>query len=264
MEMDFETFEFDAESLFSFNLVIMANDQPDIQVMEFNAEYEIGPYLDKELGSAYVQTIITNRNEETKGMCPYFRICMSGFSSKTSINFKLKAFLNRIGMEGISSHCEKAVVMGLATLHHLESPISVPYLFCTTKIDSIDLALEESLDLACMEVCAESKNPGASSLCDIAGVTLPYFLPWEVQSLILQFSASPTADMIKRERTHLCRSWDALLFTMFRQREPRIPVHIASFFNAATVQQTVADATRPFLVRLVERSMNVFLTTRNS
>lgn len=247
------------DTLFDYNVVIMQNSDPDIGVITFRYDYELGPFLERELGPGFVQTIVNNLNPETKIGCPFFRVCMSGVNEKVSTNFKLKAFYNRINMPTMDPRCSKAVVIGLATLYNLESPISVPYAFCTTKIDPIDLSLENEIDMACMEVCSIDHHPVGSTLCDIAGLDLPVYLPPEIHIHILKYLSSPCAEIIKDAKDDLCMTWDFYMLTMFQQREPRIPVHIASCYNAPTVQQTVADAARPYLAPTVVGNTNVNL-----
>jgi hypothetical protein len=236
------------DSLMSFNVVIMSNDQPDIQVMELQYDSQLAILLQQELGEGYVQTIVNNNNDDTKVKCPFFRVCMTGPGNDAPVNFKLRSFLNRINMNTLNPRCLKAVVVGLATLHHMESAISVPSCFCTTMIDPIDLNLEEEIDMSCLESCAQHLYPVGSTLCDIAGLAMPCHLPPEIQTRILSYCSSPTADIIRDAVFRLRRRWDYALYTMFLQREPRIPVHIASIYNAATVQATAVAATRPFLV----------------
>lgn len=242
------------DALFDFNVVLMQNSDPDIRVVSFRYESELGLFLERQLGAGFVQTIVNNLNPETKVGCPYFRVCMSGVNETASTNFKLKSFYNRIGMSTMDPRCNKAVIIGLSTLFSLESPISVPYSFCITRIDPIDLSFEPEIDMACMEVCAQGHHPAGSTLCDIAGLDLPVYLPPETHFNILKYLSSPCAELIKNAQADLCNTWDYYMLTMFQQREPRIPVHIASSYNAATVQQTVADAAKPYLVPTVPGS----------
>jgi hypothetical protein len=252
------------DELMSFNVVIMSNQEPDIQIVELVYDAELGPLLDQELGSGYIQNIINNMNSTTNQRCPFFRICMKDFGDASPVNFKLKSFYHKIGMSSMNPRCSKAIVIGLATLSHLDSPINIPYHFCATMIDNIDLDLREEYDMSCLNLCAEKLHPPGSTLCDIAGLTIPCHLAPEIQQHILQYCSSPTADMIRDKMTDIKRSWDEKLFIMFQQREPRIPVHIASTYNAATVQNTAVVATRPFLAPVVPGSGTVYRVRRSS
>jgi hypothetical protein len=252
------------DDLFSFNVVIISNQEPDIQVIELTYDAEVGPLLEQELGENYIQTIVNNMNPSTNKRCPFFRVCMRDFGDETPINFKLKSFYHKIGMSSMNPRCSKAVIIGLATLTSLDSAISMPSHFCSTMIDNIDLDLREEYDMSCLNLCAEHLHPPGSALSDIAGLRMPYHLPREVQHHILRYCSNPTADIIKGKIADIKRLWDERLFTMFRQREPRIPVHIASIYNAATVQQTAVDATRPFLAPVVAGSATACLARRSS
>jgi hypothetical protein len=70
--------------------------------------------------------------------------------------------------------------------------------------------------------------------------------------------------MIRDKMADIKRLWDEKLFIMFQQREPRIPAHIASTYNAATVQNTAVVATRPFLAPVVPGSGTVYRVRRSS
>jgi len=255
--MSFE-YGMDVDTLFSFNVIVFANNEPDIQVFELHHDYEVGPFLYDHLGDGYIQTIINNLDPDTRAFCPFFRVCMSDFGGTTSTNYKLKSFYNQIGMSTLDNRCSKAVVVGLSTLHHMESPLSVPYSFCTTKIDPIYLHYEQNLDLSCLQPCVSEQKPVGATLCDIAGLCLPCHIPDEVHFHILKYLTSPTADIIKNAKSHVGYCWNVNLYTMFYQREPRIPVHIASFYNAATVQRTADVAVRPILAPIAtdQRSVN--------
>lgn len=240
MQLALDSVESFVDGLMDFNVVIMENNQPDIQVITCKYDVELFQLIDEHLGPTYTQTIVNNMNPETKIGCPYFRVCMLNFGNNSTINFKLQTFFKNIGMDSLNPRCKRALVVGLASLQTLNSPISVPTAFCSTRISPIDLAMEPELDMSCLKICNQQYYPEGTTLCDIAGMDLPCFLPCEVQFLILQFCSSPTCDLIRDEMCRLCHQWDLLLFPMFQQREPRIPAPIASFYDAPTVQSTVA------------------------
>lgn len=252
-EFDFNHFSERPEDLFSFNAILICNNQPDIQVMEYTSDTQLALYIQQEFDVNAVQTIVKNNHEDSERGCPYFRIVMEGYDGSAAINFKLQSMFQRMKIESLSPRCSKAMIIGLTTFTHLESPISVPYCFLSTNIDPIDFMLEEpELDMACLQTCQQPVDP-KSTLCDIAGMPLPYKLPWECQVHILLYLRNPLAEMICHKIDDLCYTWDIFVHTMFQQREPRIPCHIASSFNASTVQSTVEDATRYFLVPCASR-----------
>lgn len=240
-------------SLSDYNVVIMSNDMPDIRVIDCKYNSELYPILERELGHGYIQTIVNNMNSETRYGCPYFRICMTELSEDVAINFKLQKFYKSINLGAMNPRCKKAVIVGMASMSMSDSPISIPSCFCSTMIFSLDLFHEPELDVSCLKPCAQRLHPENSTLCDIAGITLPCFLPRELQNHILSYCSSPCADMIRAEMYRLCQQWDNWMFPMFAQREPRIPVHIASFYGASGVQKTVEGATRSTLVNSARR-----------
>ena len=242
------------EDIFSFTSILICNKQPDVQMMEYSSDTELALYIQQEFHPEAVQTIVKNQHDASRSMCPYFRIIMDGYSPEAPINFKLHTMFMRMGIISLSPRCSKALIVGLTTFTHLESPISVPYCFISTNIDPLDFMVgEPELDMACLKPCAASANNGITNLCEIAGMPLPYYIPWECQCIILSYLRSPLADMIATKIEQLCYIWDIFLFPMFQQREPRIPCHIASFFNASTVQGTAEAATKPFLVPCARR-----------
>lgn len=234
--------------LTDFDAVIMSNDNPDIQVVEMRYDCELVQLLQEELGMNFVQTIVQNNHSESRQQCPYFRICTTQCSDNLPINFKLQKFYSGIG-HGItfSPKCRKAVVVGLAVNTAFDSPVRMPSSFTSTRVGELDLTQEPELDLPCLKACAQSLYPESTTLCDIAGVELPYFVPWECQCLILSFCSSPTCDLIQSEMYRLSLFWHDTFLPMFYQREPRIPVPIASYYGASTVQACARDATRSTL-----------------
>lgn len=241
--------------LFSFTAILICNDEPDIQTMEYFSDYELAAYIHKEFDDDAIQTIVKNNHEESKSLCPYFRIIMEKYSADAPINFKLHGMFIKMGIQSLSSRCVKAMLVGLTTFSDLQSPINVPYCFMSANIDPLDFIFEDipELDMACLKTCDETTNAGANDLCDIAGMPMPYLLPWECQFKILSYLRNPLAEMVTNKIDQLCFMWDVFLYPMFQQREPRIPFHIASFYNATTVLSTAEAATRPFLVRPVLR-----------
>lgn len=227
----------------SYTAIWFENSLPDISIMEMANDAQMCMFVTKEFGKdGCIQTIINNMDPATRTMCPYFRVFMDAFGKNSPINFKLQSFYHRIGMGSLDARCNKALVVGLAALTNLNEGVSVPMAFCTTSIDPIAFHLEE-IDMACLKPCGKAE----SSLCDIAGLCLPIHVPDDVQWRILSFLRSPEAEIIQDQIDDLCHRWDVFLAPMFHQREPRIPVPIASFFNVPTVQSTIYGAVRPFL-----------------
>jgi hypothetical protein len=246
------------DALFTFNVILIANNEPDIQILEFNCDTEVSIYIQENFKTEAIQTIVKNKHEESMAMCPYFRIVMDDYDDESAINFKLYTMFKRMGIQSISPRCSKAMIVGLTALNHLDSPLSVPYCFMTTTVDPSDfISAEDEIDVACLKPCAQKLNPDATDLCDIAGMTIPYYLPQDVQFLILSFCKSPTASLISTKIDNICFAWDVFLYPMFLQREPRIPYLLASYYNASTVQSAAAGATRPFLVPTASRTTNV-------
>lgn len=238
-------------SFFNFKVLVLSNDEPDIQVFDVTYDTELKMLQDEMLGRDCVITIVNNLDDHTRQMCPYFRVSMSGFDASCAINFKLQNFYNKIGMSSMGAKCKKAMVVGLHALNQLDSAISVPLCFCTTTIEPMDfddITRDAGIDMACMNLCHQYSN--AMNLCDIAGLSIPCHVPWEVQWKILTYLQSPCASLIEDAIDTICTSWDTALHPMFQQREPRIPASIASFYNVLTVKQAIENATKSFLVPL--------------
>jgi hypothetical protein len=244
------TFNWDIsiDELTAVNILLMENGDPDIRIIQASCDQEIHLLIQHHMGMDFVQTIVNNKDAATSPYCPFFRVIMEKFGNSQPINFKLASFYNRINMSSLNPRCKKAMIIGLMDLRCLDSVISVPSNFMTTTIDPLHFALDE-VDLACLSPCAKDLYPDGYDLCDIAGLSIPVHLPWEVQWNIISFLRSPTAQLIDEKMTELCHDWDVHVMPMFQQREPRIPANIAFSYNAATVQTAIAGATKPFLVR---------------
>jgi len=247
MEDNFD-FNMNVDDLFNYNVLIMENAQPDIQVREIKHDMELTHLIEHEIGYGAIQAIVSNNDQETKERCPYFRIVATPPSSSIPKNYLFEAFLQRIGQGFMTTpRVVKALVIGLHALNNLESPITVPMAFCTTNIPEFAIDIFGEIDMACLEPIA-NRACSSESLVDIAGMCLPYHVPYEVQMRILLFCESPTAILVKNKMTNLCDNWDLALVPMFLQREPRIPPDIASRYNVAYVRRTIRDATKHFLV----------------
>lgn len=246
MIIDEESFDWDMDplDLFSFNVLIFDNNEPDVIVQEVKHNTHLAVLISEVFGDDPVQTIVNNLDQETRARCPYFRIVMSEFKADSPINFKLRAFYNQIKMSSLNPRCGRAMAIGLHALANLDSAISMPLAFCTTSIDVVDYQLDSGVDLVCLKPCAQKLNPTANDLSDVAGLCLPYHVPENVQWCILSYLREPTATLIKDAMEKVCLTWDNWLHPMFVQREPRIPAHIARYYDVATVQSAIAGATR--------------------
>jgi hypothetical protein len=248
--MDFSTFT--PEQLFTINVLIFENADPDIRVVEVPDDVDLALFAAGEIGPGMVQTIVSNSDNETRHRCPYFRLVASPPSEALPINFKLQTFLNKIGQGQIMTpRCTKVIVVGLHALNNLESPISIPLAFCTTSIEPMDYGIDTVVDIACLQPVGGLKSDSSEALCEIAGLCLPVHLPEPCQWLILSYLEEPTATMIKDKIDEICTNYDAALLPMFQQRGTRLPPHIASYYNASTVQTTIRDATKSFLAHRV-------------
>lgn len=238
--------------LFNYNILVMDNADPDIRVIEISYNLSVSQAIQQEFGDEQVvQTIVCNMDEDTRQRSPYFRVAYAiPFSTSTiPINFKLQSFFRKIKMGLLNARCGKTVVIGLHAADQLESPLSMPSVFCNTNIDVLDFPWDGEVDLACLKPCGPAPSDPATTLCDIAGIVLPRYVPREVQNNILRFLECPTATCIKTAIDERCLQWDRGLFPMFRQREPRIPWHIAVCYNVTTVHRAIAVATKLCLVR---------------
>lgn len=235
------------DSLMSYNILYFDNTEPDVRVIEVANDVEVNMVIQNTFSGEVFQTIVNNNDKETKDQCGYFRVFMENFGGTSTINFKLRTFFDRIGISAMNARCTKAVAMGLHALHMLNSPMLIPNSFCTTTIEPIEMWLGKELDMACLQTCGDKVVNGAT-LCEIAGMDLPVFLPIEVQQRIIQFCRNPTAQLIVDEIEFQCLRWDMFVTPLFEQREPRIPPSIASLYRAATAQETIENAISYFLV----------------
>jgi hypothetical protein len=243
-------FDIDADELFNYNVLLFENDQPDVQVKEIVYETELSYLMETEIGYGAIQTIVSNHDQDTKDKCPYFRVVATPPGESIPKNFKFETFLKKIGQGLImNARCLKVLVIGLHALNNLDSPISIPTAFCHTNIDDFCINTLGSVDMSCLKPVGAYADSGFN-LMQIAGISMPYYLPQEVQSRIFSDCESPEAMIIKSAIQDICDNWEIAMMPMFLQREPRIPCHIAYAYNVAYVAKTINRATRPFLAPL--------------
>lgn len=258
VDMDVQDcFDWDAplDEIFGITVAVMDRNEPDVSMRVLDSDVGVAMEIDREFaGQEYLQLVVTNRDEETKAFCPYFRIIMNGLAAYPGerANPHLESFYKKIGMDTLDARVDKAVVVGLFDLLHMDKTISVPVQFCVSGIAEMEIGPE--LDSTCLKPCARSLYKQADlALYDIAGLCIPYHIPYEAQWKILSFLRSPTAEIIENKISDICMTWDVFLWPMFVQREPRIPCHIAQLYGAATVQNMINAATRSFLAPSVPR-----------
>ena len=250
MQMALDETEMFVDAMFSFNVLVFTNNNPDVRVVELMSDVELWQFLETEMpGQPYIQSIIANNDQFTKARVPYFRVVQTGVNDRAANNFKLARFYQKIGLSFMSAKCSKAVIVGLASMDTTSSPISLPSCFTTTSCELSDFLADE-IDLACLKPCGPElkTNRSATALLKIAGMAIPYYVPEDVQWKILSFLEEPTAVLIKKAMDVLMTKYDVVLFSMFSQKEPRIPAYLASYYRAASVQTTTDAATRPYLV----------------
>lgn len=251
----------DVEQLSAMTVVLLDRTAPDVSVMHKATDADIADEISYQFGkSEYIQLIVINHDEETKCMCPYFRIIMDSLTSEGRVNHHLRDFYSRIGMSTLNSNFNKAMVVGLYDLVEMGRCISVPSKFTSSTMQQGDIGLPYEIDSACLKPCAQKLYPDGITLYDIAGLSIPYFIPREAQWNIVSYLRNPIAEMVQEKMEGICYHWDLFLYSMFTQREPRIPAHIAYTYSAATVLTTIGGATRSFLARTVPRTpRNVFI-----
>lgn len=233
--------------LTNYNVLVMDNNEPDVQNIEIQHDVELSMLIQSQFGVDPFQSIVTNMDVETKDVCPYFRVVMDGFGGSSTINFKLRAFFQKIGIPAMNARCKRAMVIGLHAMNQLDSPMFIPSWFVTTTIEPLSVWIGD-IDMACLNTFGDKLiKPEPTSISKIAGMVIPYYVPEEVQWNILSYCQSPTAAIIEQQIDKICIAWDIVMLKMFQEREPRIPPHIALAYNASTVQQTVIDATRGIL-----------------
>jgi hypothetical protein len=256
--MDMESsFDWDApiEEIFGITVLVMDRTAPDVSVRMLNSDTDVAAEIGKEFGeSEYLQLVVMNHDEESKDFCPYFRIIMDSFMAPGSapVNFYLKTFYDNIGMSTLNACVGKAMVVGLCDLIRMERTTSVPIQFAVSKVAEVEMPL--NLDSSCLKACGKGLHKQRDmTLCDIAGLYIPYHIPWDAQWRIVSYLRSPVAEKVDEKIGELCLSWDLFLWPMFLQREPRIPCQLASLYGVASVQSMIRGATRSFLAPTAQR-----------
>lgn len=245
------------DTLFSFDVLVFRNIDPDLQIINCQNELDLANLIESLFQTGYSMAILKNHDVITAPRCPYLRIVHSPYDKSGPDNFKLSKFLLRAGVHGFGMRVHTAMVVGLHSMDQMNSPINMPSSFYHTTLEIEDFHMSNvvnEMDMNCDQPLGGFQRP--ITLCQIAGIVLPWFLPFDCQWLILSYLEEPTAALIKKAIDEILDRWERPVHAMFQQREPRIPPEIACYFNVSSVQSTIGNATRPFLVPPAARRGN--------
>lgn len=191
-------------SLFSVFVVVFDNDNPDIAVHEVKSNHALTTLVCEVFPEAdsTIQMIIPNPHS-TSDRCPYFRIIMDKYNTKSAVNYKLETFLKTAGITNVSSRCTTALVNGLDPIGCV--PISIPSMFRITSIEQ--LCFIGDLDMTCLQSACVKKHVGCRNLMDIPGIPIPDILPRELDNLIFSYLRHPVAECFKDYHDTISDHW---------------------------------------------------------
>jgi hypothetical protein len=186
------------EDLCTFKIVVFWNDDVDVRIIEMRSEQEIFDFVNSFFQEPHrvTQLILPNPsfrhdpdNDLTKDyLCTHFRLIAENYNSSSPINYKLRNFFFKSGLEGVFSKCGKAVIIGM-TGSYGSGYISVPSQFLSISIPEV-----ETIDVNSM------REAETEELCGIPGIVLPTkMLPMDIQNRILSYCQSPCAGVIRNE-----------------------------------------------------------------
>lgn len=186
------------DDLMAIRALYMENNDPDVRVFEFVDEKDILSYVESTFsdGKAVTQMIVPNVKRDEGDLCTHFRIIAENYHYKSPTNYKLDQFLRGVGLSGTASRCTRALVIGLMCPLGSAS-CNVPAKFEPISVQ--DISMFEPVEIYTSDL---------DNILGIPGMFLPVYLPTDVQSLILQYCRSPTADLIVDEFRRIRTYWD--------------------------------------------------------
>lgn len=191
------------DRLFMVHALFMSNDEPDIRDIEL-ASLEDMELLLRELFPDPIDTIqiVVPNGHESRFICGYFRLILSGYGLKSPVNYKFETFMRKANITMVLPRCKTAFVVGLEPIGHFA--LSVPSVFRLSSLESLQFVGD--MDMTCLQSVANKTS--SSELAELAGgCYVPACLPSEIQWHIFKYLQHPCADIIK-EYWKVKRFWD--------------------------------------------------------
>ena len=183
------------QELSSIHTLFMCNDDVDVRVITVNTQQELETRISELFpeGRDTMQIVVHN-GHESRFVCGYFRLILSGYGTKTPINYKFETFMRAANVTNIMARCKAAMVIGLEPVENV--PLSVPAYFRLTSLEA--LAFMGDLDFACLQTIRGARS--SEDIIDIVGnVPLPSVLPDEIHWQIFKYLRHPCATLIHNE-----------------------------------------------------------------
>jgi len=194
-----ELMDLEMEGLFSFRGLYMSNDEPDIRVIEFDGPEDVYAKIGSLFGehsSSVVEIVAPNKNVDVD-FCPRFYMFVGGYRTASAPNWKFETFLRSVGEASVDARCKDVLVIGATSEWMSRRFISIPerYYYHSMEIGAVALDVD-----------------GMASSIDVLGIpgmSIPCYLPENVQMTILSYCRSPCAEIISDYNTELRRYWDS-------------------------------------------------------
>lgn len=192
------------EDLTTINILVFKNDDPDMSICWIKDGAELNTLTNSIFkdSSSTIQMIVPNPHP-SMDRCPYFRIIMDKYTTKSSINYKFEAFLKMANITNVSTRCFSAMVIGLMPEPSMH--LGVPSCFCMTNIERISFIGD--LDMTCMQSAVAKSHKGCRNLMDIPGISIHECLIDDVHWSILKYLQHPAATCIQRYFDEITRYW---------------------------------------------------------
>jgi hypothetical protein len=138
------------DKLFSFNVLVLRNEDPDCRVIQLMNQYELQNTIARFFTKPDEVIQMTVRNPAKDPFCPYLLLMVESYHKDTVINYKFETLLRNMGVVGIHARCTTALVTGMMNPLYMNSMIDIPEIsrLCNLsgfpKLGDIELTCSQS------------------------------------------------------------------------------------------------------------------------
>lgn len=193
-------------SLSSFNMLVFSNSCPDVRVIPVPTSSELLGCINNLFpdNSTLTQMVVPNPEKGTS--CTHFMVMADRCNIKSPTNFRLETFLKGVGIHNLQARCLDAVVVGMCG-NIGDNYVNVPHKYLLMYPDGVDPLGPRTV-----------VSSDVTRICGIEGMSVPRYLPNEIQWHILKYLKHPCADIISSEMKRVNEYWDChfgCLFTVW-------------------------------------------------
>jgi hypothetical protein len=164
------------DKLFSFNVLVLRNEDPDCRVIRVMTQYEMQNIVERFFTKPDEIIQMTVRNPTKDPFCPYLMLMLETYHKNTVINYKFETLLRNMEIGAIHARCSTALVTGMMNPLYLNSMIDIPEVARLCNMTSFDKLGEIELTCSQSAVAAISKDAGYEYPAETNGLGLDYLL----------------------------------------------------------------------------------------